>query len=232
MAINEIFKFDKYFWVTRIIPIIILLIPFYIFQYNYLGNLVFSNLKILENYSTLFHSIVIVASLYFVSIINRGFGKDIIENFYFNKNNKLPTTQILMGVKKVISNQTLINLKNKIKTDFDISLNIRGHEMFLRINDAVDQIRNKVGYKHKILNQYNIEYGFFRNLTGGCIFYFLGAFILIVFAYPSNSTLFYSGISFLAIGLIYMVFSWRILDNHGTKYAKQLFSLYIGGTRR
>jgi len=227
MKLEQIVNFDKYFWIARIFPAIITLIPFYIFQYFYLDNLILKELKNLERYSLLFHSLIIMISLYFAALITRSFGKDLIENFYFIKNNKLPTTQILLGKKKVFSNQTLTNLKNKIKSDFKIDLNSKGKEKLLRIKDAVDQIRIKVGYKHKILNQYNTEYGFFRNLTGGFIIYIPTTILLILFAYFNNKILFSIGITMLSVELIYLLFSWKILDNYGTKYAKQLFNLYI-----
>jgi positive regulator of sigma E activity len=227
MDLNKIVKFDKYTWCAKIFPAVLSLIPLFIFQYFYLENLLFTQLKNIENYSIFIHLLIIALGLFVSSEVTRGFGKNLIEKLYFIRNNKFPTTQILLGKKKVISNQTLLNLKSKIEDELNLNLNSRGKEKILRINDAVNQIRSKVGYKHKILNNYNIAYGFFRNLTGGFIIYFLTTILLILFAYSNNILIFYGGILMAIVELIFLSFSWWILDNYGTKYAIQLFNLYL-----
>jgi len=230
MQLNDFIKFDKYFWIARFFPAAISLIPFFVFQYLYFDNLIFAQLKILENYSWVFHIVIVVLLMYVVSALIRGFGKDLVEYRYFIKNNRLPTTQILLGNKKVISEQQLTLLRLKIKRDFEIILIDRRKdcEMLLRINDAVDKIRVKVGYDNTILNQYNIEYGFLRNLTGGLLIFFIADVLLIWFSriYNNQPVFTLSSIMFLA-GVLFAIFSRHILENYGIKYAKQLFNEYL-----
>ena len=175
MEIKDIQKFNNYFWIGRVFPAIICLIPFFFFQYFYLGNLILTQLKIIESYPLSLNFILFSLSIYTSSILVRVLGKNFIEYLYFAKNHRFPTTQIILGKNTSISKQKVDNIKNKIKKDFKIDLygKVEHKELLLRINDAVDQIRAKVGYNNKILNQYNAEYGFFRNLTGGMIIYFL-----------------------------------------------------------
>ena len=230
MALEDIIKFDKYFWIARFFPALIVLVPFFIFQYFYLNNLIFEQLSILESYSALFHSIVMIIIIYISSILVRGFGKDLIEKFYFIRNNKFPTTVMLLGKKKEVSNQQLTNIKSKIKNEFKLDINNKSSqkEKISRIKDAVEQIITKVGYTNKILNQYNTEYGFFRNLTGGTIIFILTDILLISFSivYKDSNILIIS-LSLLVGCLIYLVLSWHILDSYGTKYAKKLFNEYL-----
>ena len=231
MTLNEIIKFDKYFWIARVFPALITSIPFIFFQYIYLDNLFFDKLTLLEQYSVAWHSLITLLIVYLSSILVRAFGKDLIEKFYFIKNNKLPTTQILNGEKELMSKEELNNLRKRIKVDFNLNLtsNCFKKEKALRIKGAVKQILYRVGHENKILNQYNMEYGFFRNLAGGFIIYFPITFLLLLFSYSNNLPLFYLSIGMLIIELIYIGFSWYILDNYGTKYAEQLFSLYLSG---
>jgi len=225
-------KFDKYFWIARFFPAIISLIPLFLFQYLYFDNLIFKQLKILEGYSVFFHSVFVLVAIYIVSIVVRGFGKDLIEYHYFIKNNKLPTTQILIGKKKEISVQELKNIKDKIKQDFNIDLNKKcsKREKILRINDSVNRIRAKVGYNNKILNQYNMEYGFFRNQIGGLVIFFLTDGLLMMFSHIYGDLIVFKlSVMMLLFSIIYIIFSWYILDNYGSKYAKQLFNEYMVG---
>lgn len=229
MGIDKILKSDKYTFFARFLPTIISLIPFFVFQYFFLDNLIFDNLNALNKYSTILHSFVIVIAIYISSIITRGFGKDLIEKFYFIKNNKFPTTQILLGKKEIMSKQQFKLLKEKIKKDFNIDLisKCSKNEKLMRIKDSVKRILYKVGHENKILNQYNAEYGFFRNLAGGFLIYFLITLLLIIFSYSDNIILFKVSLALLVIEITFMISSWFILDNYGTKYAEQLFSLYL-----
>jgi hypothetical protein len=229
MVLNDIIKFDKYFWIARFFPALIVSLPFFVFQYVYLDNLFLNQLKLLENYSIILHSFIVILIIYLASILVGGFGKELIEKIYFIRNNKFPTIQFLLGNKEM-SNQQLNNLKNKIKKDFKIDLQQRCNqkEKLLRIKDSVNQIIAKVGYDNKILNQYNLEYGFFRNITGGLIIFFITDLLLLGFSFLyKNSLISILSLSLLAIGLIYLAFSWYILDCYGTKYAGKLFNEYL-----
>jgi len=229
MKLNDFIKFDKYFWIARFFPALIISTPFFVFQYFFLGNLALEKITLLASNPTLFHSIVIILVIYVSSTLVRGFGKDLIEKFYFIRNHKFPTTQILWGKKLVISKQQLMNLKLKIKEDFSIDLiqKTAQKEKLLRIKDSVDLIIVKVGHGNKILNQYSMEYGFFRNLTGGLVIYFLMTFLLLFFSYSRNPLGVIYAICFFFFGIVYLPFSWFVLDNYATKYAKKLFSEYL-----
>lgn len=73
-----------------------------------------------------------------------------------------------------------------------------------------------------------MEYGFFRNLAGGMIFFILVDLLLMFFAYLHNdSDVIILSILLLILSIIYLIPSWYILDNYGTKYAKQLFDEYM-----
>lgn len=232
MDLDKIIKFDKYTWRAKIFPTLLSLVPLFIFQYLYFENLIFKWFKGIENYSSVFHIILIGASLFISVEITRSFGKNLIEEYYFIRNNKFPSTQILLNKNKIFSQQFLKNIKSKIRKDFNLDINVKGKEKILRVKDAVNQIIAKVGYKHQILNNYNISYGFFRNLTGGFLIYLLSTLLLIGFSYFDNLIIFYASILLLLGEIIFLISSWRILNNHGTKYAKQLFNVYMSEAKK
>ena len=91
---------------------------------------------------------------------------------------------------------------------------------------VVGQIREKLR-GNKMILQHNIEYGFFRNLLGGCVVAPITCIVLAVFArIENNSSMFITACILFAIYILPIVFSKTIVKTHGLNYAKVLFEQY------
>lgn len=226
-------KFDKYNRVARLYPSLIILIPFLLFTINCrLANLenVFDSIlgvKIIGNIT------ISVVLLYFFIQINRFLGKFLFERIIFKNELQMPTTRFMLFNDNEFSREYKNQIRAKIKNDFQIELPSEFEEsqnnenVRKRILEAVGLIRQKVK-NGRLLLQYNIEYGFSRNLIGGSILGLLMSVFNIVYFYNINDKII-GGISIaLAICFALLLIICKPIINHlGNQYAKRLFQEYL-----
>lgn len=162
----------------------------------------------------------------------REIGKSVIAKRLFDSGLKSPTTEMLLWETDYLSKGMKERLRRKIKSDFDIELLDEAreeedqHEARLRIREAVGLIRLKVG-KGKHTLQYNIRYGFWRNLAGGlplAIF-----FSILALCFVSGTLAKVIAGAYLVSALLLAVFVIPILRSAGHTYAEYLFTEYLGG---
>lgn len=225
---------DKYFWIARILPATIALIPLFILQYFYFNNIIYQGLLNLEETPFLIIFIINLLFLYLASQIIRFFGKDIFEAIIFKKGLKFPTTELLLFSNNGLTDETKKEIRSKIGSVFNLKLPTKTAELSnendarKRINELIGRVRKKIGYENKILNNYNIEYGFWRNVIGGMPIFIISCILILFFSHSNNMSLFYLTIISLGISFLLIIFSGSILNNYGKKYATELFNEFMG----
>lgn len=144
----------------------------------------------------------------------------------------MPSTDLLIYEKSVFSVQQIDNLRKRICDDFTIHIpakdqQIEGYELRRTITDAVRMIREKTR-TNPILLDYNIRYGFCRNLLGGLtcglmltVFILLGTF-LDIFTISAKPVVF-----ILFLQLVMFIGAILQLKSIAREYARQLFNVYL-----
>ncbi|WP_147276941.1 hypothetical protein [Runella aurantiaca] len=185
----------------------------------------------LNNMGVVFFNVTIylVISYFFVSVV-RGFGKFLETNF-FDSEKSFPTTNFLLYQNDEFSKRYKESIRNKISTDFGIQLLSETdeandvNEAKNTIKDVVGLIRNKVG-KGKLLLNYNIQYGFIRNLIGGSIlgFIFSGINLIVL----DNTSILYKITLWLMAFYILLTVAYKpILRFFSKLYAQRLYSEFL-----
>lgn len=223
-----------YYFRARLLPAVLTCIPIFILIHS----------VILENYESALTPILpilptlssmgISLALVFVLIqINRILSKEIFQRFYFKDEIYMPTTNYLMWGNTYYEDSIKSKLREKIHSMYDIELHSRIDEIDdeassrKRIVVAVSQIRNNLR-GNPLLFRHNIEYGFFRNLLGGCVIAIvLSIFIFCYACWYGNSVLFNMGIILAVIYAIPILLSKKILSVYGNNYAKILFEQFL-----
>ncbi len=78
-----------------------------------------------------------------------------------------------------------------------------------------------------MLLQHNIEYGFWRNLLGGCVLAAIESIVLFVFAeINSNHAMIATSVILFCVYLLPILLSKTLVKTHGQNYAKILFEQY------
>lgn len=223
--------FDKYSKEARIYPIILSLLPLYLFLLsatNYFPSISIY-LKLISGF--FFCSLLI----YLGSDVVRNLGKS-LEAKIFKNELYFPTTLFLLHSNSRYSTAKKTKLYQKIYKEFGISLyslkkeKTKTNDAKKRIKEVVGLIRQKLG-NGRLLLQYNIRYGFWRNLTAFSPI----SFVLSFFALISQTFLFETK-AYLLITLIlapcYLVL-WikrkSILTYFGQQYADQLYFEFLSG---
>jgi len=173
------------------------------------------------------------ALLYLAMHVNRILAKEVFQKIYFRREQAMPTTDFLLWKDSFYPIEIKNLLHQRIFTKFGILLFDLGTENSDEdkarniITVAVSQIRNALR-GNRMLLQHNIEYGFIRNLLGGCLQAVFFSLIIIVIAHSMrNSVLFTGGIIMLSIYTLPLLFSKWILNRYGQNYAKILFEQFL-----
>jgi len=230
----KIFKFyNRYELIAQCFPALITLIPasliifvlkksswFSIFQST-------SALALTENIGLSF------VALFVLMQFQRFLAKYYLEKKLFTDGIRLPTTQMLLFADGRLSKSMKKRIRRKILRDFNFTLSNEEEEKsdldeaLKLIIEAVALIRSKVRDGRLCIN-YNIQYGFFRNLIAGAFFAIpLSLFSLVVCTIYSSKV----GIVFSSLSILFYfgLFLLRnvILNNLSESYAKNLFTEYI-----
>jgi hypothetical protein len=172
------------------------------------------------------------ALVYFMMQVNRLIGLDIFQRWVSYDELNFPTTRWLMHDSAEMSAAQRESINQKIHRDFQVALlpESMGDNVQVRRHNAdiVGRIRVYVGGPPKLL-QFNIEYGFFRNL--------IGASVLVLAAGLANAYLYSEQLlpewayrlsfaySFFAGFLVCL--ARPITERLGTQYARVLFQTYL-----
>lgn len=163
----------------------------------------------------------------------RRMSKCLFQSWFFKEDEtEMPTTDLLIYEKSIFSTQQIDNIRNKICSDFTISipskeLQVEGLELRKTITDAVRQIREKTR-SNTILLDYNIRYGFCRNFLGGLSIGVLFTFALMVTVFFNIIPVPITPVIWaLIFQLILFVGAFFQLKGIAKEYAKQLYNVYL-----
>ncbi len=151
----------------------------------------------------------------------------------FKDEQAMPTTNYLLFSNSQFTKEYKLRLHRHIQADFQIQLPNEQEEAQneeiarRRIVEAVGLVRQKVK-NGRLLLQFNIEYGFARNLIGGSIIGLAVSIFDIVYFFSTGNQLI-GGISiFLAVVFSFLLAIHKITIRHlGNQYAKRLFQEYL-----
>jgi hypothetical protein len=133
----------------------------------------------------------------------------------------------------IISQEKKVLIRNGLSKSFGIvfpskddeTTNPENSRMVAR--DAIAFIREKVG-KGIMTHQYNIRYGFFRNLIGGVIWAIPGsAGCVVLYAINKNWTAMIFFVMAILAYLLFFIFRKSILSSIAFSYADSLLSEYL-----
>lgn len=175
------------------------------------------------------------ALVFFMIQVNRLIGLEIFQRWAAKDELDLPTTRFLLEGNLEMSSAQRADINQKIQRDFQVSLlpEIHGDTPIIRRHNAdiVARIRNFVGSPPKLL-QYNIEYGFFRNLIGASVpaimaslgnIYLYEQGLLPIWAYELS-------IAYAICAGTLISLAKPIIQRLGVMYARMLFLAYLAKT--
>jgi hypothetical protein len=226
---------DEYEIKARYLPCLISVIPLSHFlirvlDTNFLGKLLENSAWLLV-ISNVGFPLIFVLCLMQIQVV---FAKDVIEKIVFGQGGiHFSTTDMLLLSGGLISQEKKDLIRQKVSTIFPVVFPTKDAEVSNLDNarmcarDAVELIRKKVG-KGIMTYQYNIRYGFMRNLIGGIIWAVPGSIgCVVLYAINKNwgPMLFFTTV--ICIYLIFFFCKKRILSNIALSYANTLLSEYL-----
>lgn len=173
------------------------------------------------------------AALVFLMIqVNRLIGLEIFQRWVSQDELNFPTSRWLVVTNTEMSPLQRQSINKKLKQDFQIGLlpasmgdtpEVRRHNA-----DLVGRIRLFVGSPPKLL-QYNIEYGFFRNLIGASLPVLAAG---LANAYLYNEMMlpdwaYHLSLAYAVFGGVLICLARPLIDRLGIQYARVLFQTYL-----
>ena len=214
-------------------PTVITMIPMVVLYIRIVSPVIYPVLEPVWQVLPLFTGVAINTVVMFLLVmLNRYLSKAIFQNIIYQDDKNMPTTDFLMPNHKSLDKASRTRYYTYILQDYGIDMQkslkcLRtDDEKRIMIARVVGQIRETLRGNRMIL-QHNIEYGFFRNLLGGCTHATLISIVLLCIAKASNdSALLYASLVMMVVYLLPLFFSKHIIKYHGQNYAKVLFEQY------
>lgn len=214
-------------------PTILTIVPLVTFYVYVVSPTIDSVLAPVWNLLPVLTDVTINAALLFLLVsLNRFLSKVIFQNFFYQDELKMPTTDYLLPDNKDLDKVSRNRYYDFILQDFNINMrkDIKSlkteNEKRIMIARVVGQIRQSLR-ENKMLLQHNIEYGFFRNLIGGALLAVIFSIILLTISYLHHAEYMkVTSITMLCVYLLPIVFSKLIIKYHGRNYANVLFEQY------
>ncbi len=225
---------SAYYIRGRLFPTILTVIPLLIFVNAIVATHYNDSLKDIFKVLPLVANLGLSTALLFLMVqINRFIAKEVFQRFFFQDEIYMPTTNHLLWADNFFENSVKELIRNKIKTKFGLTLMTELEETAnefksrKQIVTAVSQIRNNLR-DNELLLQHNIEYGFFRNLLGGCLIAILFSGVLLIYgAVNHENSLKLTGIVLSIIYLVPLLFSKIIIKRYGNYYSKILYEQFL-----
>jgi hypothetical protein len=174
-----------------------------------------------------------VGLIFLMTQVNRLLSKEIFQKFFFREEINMPSTNFLLFSNGYFERSIKERLRNKVKQMYDIELHNELDERQdllasrKRIVMAVSQMRNSLR-GNEMLFRHNIEYGFFRNLLGGCLLAVVISIFIIIYGYSIHNLLLLNiGIVMCIVYLLPILLSKWILSVFGNNYAKILYEQFL-----
>lgn len=221
---------DEYDRKARWIPGLVSLLPLAVFLYglpcwNALGPFLY-----------LFASktFLLFGGMFLLEVLIRRMSKSCIEKILFNHDLAFPATEFLLHANNEFSPKTKERIREKIKIDFGIKLPSAQAERKdendarKRISEAVCLIRKNMDKGRRLLD-YNISYGFWRNMLGVAIVSSVTATACaaLAFLYFRISWMGWTELGFATVSVIVLLFRRPLLLGPAKDYAKSLLTEYL-----
>lgn len=221
-------NFDEYSLKARVYPSFVALLPLFLFFYLVLKNFININAVL----SAVSSSVITIILIFLISDIVRNLGK-YMEIKIFSNELYFPTTEFLLNKNMHCSKGKREMVCDKIQVDFNFKLSTleeeSSDEMQARhkIKEAVGLIRQKVK-DGRLLLQYNIRYGFWRNLIGASL---VSQIVCVVsalfFLFSNNFMVSFVFLILFAFYFLIFIFKKQLLQFFGYQYADQLLLEYL-----
>lgn len=225
---------NPYFIRARFFPTVLTAAPLLILVNKIISSLFYENLKNILDILPILTNLGLSAALIFLSVqINRLIAKEIFQRIYFQQEISMPTTNHLLWSDTFFDSSVKEKIRSKITDKFDITLKTVTEEATNEVESrkqivtAVSQIRNALR-DNKLLFQHNTEYGFFRNLIGGCVIAILCSITLFLIGIFNNepvTTL--MGLILFCIYIIPILLSKFLIKRFGNYYSKILYEQFL-----
>jgi len=236
--VNKIKWWDEYEIKARYVPTFLSVTPIVHFSILFFGGAFWNELVKSIGWMLVVTdlSLSLIVMLALVQI-QCSLGKIWIEESIFGKGGeRFPTTNMLLYGGGLISKERKEQLRYRITNNSGCVLPTEDEERNdpsnakMQAREAVGYVRTKVG--HGIMTiQYNIRYGFFRNLIAGVIWATIGSFGCSVLYFIENKwkpmSLF---ITYTVIFLALYLFKKAILEKLAFSYADTLFNEYYNNS--
>ena len=227
-------SWDEYEIKARYIPCLFSVIPLVHFLTLLMGESFWKSLS--ENISWLLVadlSMSVVIAIAFIQL-QCGIAKHWIEESIFGKGGKyFPTTDMLLFSDPILSRNSKELLRDRILHDFNLKLmderqeNSDKDEARRLSREAIGFIRGFVG-KGRMTHQYNIRYGFMRNLMGGYLWAMVGGLGSSIIYWLSGNWQAFGLFTFIVVLYLTLMFLKRqILKKLAYQYAETLLSEYL-----
>ncbi len=230
---------QNYYTRARLFPTVLASVPMIVFYAHVIHPITNEYLSPVWEYLPLLTDFSINAALVFLlTLMNRYVSKAVFQTVLFQDELRMPTTDWLMPNSTTSDLATRSRVYELIKHDYKIDVDkelaslANEGEQRKYIVHVVGLIRNRLRGNEMLL-QHNIEYGFFRNLIGGCIFAVLFSLGIIIYAAcNANCGLLWTGIILILLYALPLLFAKRIIKYHGNNYATVLFEQYESYIKR
>jgi len=229
-------KFDSYTLYARLFPGIVTSIPFFVLYFYYLNKYFSEFFNLIFGVKWVGDASTGIVFLFLLAFMGRSIAKDLFEGHWFKRDEtRMPTTEFMLHLNNEYSDEFKDQLREKIRADFRIELLASEAEVNdeqkarKTIAEAITLIRNRLKDGRLLLSR-NIEYGFIRNVIGCSVIAVLISIIdIIIFVFVDpNKVALVASISMSALYILPIVFSKKLFNNHGKRYARALFQEYMG----
>jgi hypothetical protein len=225
---------DPYYLRARFSPTAVTSIPVISLYWYFIRPIVAVQLAEIP-YLPMVGDVTLSATIVFLLIqVNRFLSKEIFQRWFFKDELEMPTTNYLLLKDVFFTPQSKRMIREKIHQTFGVELYDEDQEKANEVHArkqiclAVSQIRTFLK-ENEMLLRHNIEYGFFRNLLGGCVLSVISSLIGLSLSYSTrlqNGTFYY----FLVLSIVYVVpilLSKIIVKRFGSYYAKVLYEQFL-----
>lgn len=226
---------DRYYFFARLLPAAITAVPFVTLYVYTAGSKLTQALTHVWGVGAKIFQVAPAVGIVFLMVqLVRFVSKELFQRLYFQDDLDMPTTRYLLHSSGHFSTEMHSRLRVRIRRDFDLSIPTADDEQHderqarKQIAGCVSQIRNRLR-NNAFLLRHNIEFGFFRNLLGGCA---VGAIvslgILYFFRYVQPAPVAFWLTAFFEIVYVFLlVLSKFILNRFGHYYAVVLYDQYL-----
>lgn len=227
-------KLNKYYIRARLFPTILTAPPAIVFFNNFIAPLYNENLaNVFTTLPTITNATFSAAIIFLLIQLNRLCAKELFQSRFFEDELRMPTTNRLIWKDDYFDKEIKRKIRLKIRDKYNIELlsaedeqadEVKGRKL---ITTAISQVRNSL-ITDPMLQQHNIEYGFFRNLIGGSLIAFIFSLLNLIFAHIYvDQKMKLIALLLLIAYITPILLSKFFIKKYGEYYSKILYEQFI-----